>query len=80
MMENRGVGAIAGRGYGVAAARGLGACYQLVALFGWDDLTFTHISARIPGSEHHFLINPNGMLFEEITASSLVKVDIAATK
>jgi ribulose-5-phosphate 4-epimerase/fuculose-1-phosphate aldolase len=53
----------------------LAACYRLVALFGWDDLVFTHISARIPGPEHHFLINPYGMLFEEITASSLVKVD-----
>ena len=53
----------------------LAACYRLVALFGWDDLVFTHISARIPGPEHHFLINPYGMMFEEITASSLVKVD-----
>ncbi len=53
----------------------LAACYRLIALFGWDDLVFTHISARIPGPEHHFLINPYGMLFEEITASSLIKVD-----
>jgi ribulose-5-phosphate 4-epimerase/fuculose-1-phosphate aldolase len=53
----------------------LAACYRLVALFGWDDLVFTHISARVPGPEHHFLINPYGMLFDEITASSLVKVD-----
>jgi ribulose-5-phosphate 4-epimerase/fuculose-1-phosphate aldolase len=53
----------------------LAACYRLIALYGWDDLVFTHISARIPGPEHHFLINPYGMLFEEITASSLVKVD-----
>jgi ribulose-5-phosphate 4-epimerase/fuculose-1-phosphate aldolase len=53
----------------------LAACYRLVAHFGWDDLIFTHISARIPGPEHHFLINPYGMLFSEITASSLVKVD-----
>jgi len=53
----------------------LAACYRLVALFGWDDIVFTHISARIPGPEHHFLINPYGLLFEEITASSLVKVD-----
>jgi ribulose-5-phosphate 4-epimerase/fuculose-1-phosphate aldolase len=57
----------------------LAACYRLVALFGWDDLVFTHISARIPGPEHHFLINPYGMLFEEITASSLVKVDANGT-
>jgi ribulose-5-phosphate 4-epimerase/fuculose-1-phosphate aldolase len=53
----------------------LAAAYRLVALFGWDDLIFTHISARVPGPEHHFLINPYGWLFEEITASSLVKVD-----
>jgi ribulose-5-phosphate 4-epimerase/fuculose-1-phosphate aldolase len=52
----------------------LAAAYRLVALHGWDDLIFTHISARIPGPEHHFLINPYGMLFDEITASSLVKV------
>ena len=50
--------------------------YRLVALYGWDDLVFTHISARIPGPEHHFLINPYGMMFEEITASSLVKIDM----
>jgi ribulose-5-phosphate 4-epimerase/fuculose-1-phosphate aldolase len=53
----------------------LAACYRLVALFGWDDLVFTHISARVPGPEHHFLINPYGMFFDEITASSLIKVD-----
>ena len=53
----------------------LAACYRLVALFGWDDLVFTHISARVPGPEHHFLINPYGFAFEEITASSLIKVD-----
>ena len=57
----------------------LAACYRLVALYGWDDIVFTHISARVPGSHHsdphHFLINPYGMMFEEITASSLVKVD-----
>jgi ribulose-5-phosphate 4-epimerase/fuculose-1-phosphate aldolase len=58
----------------------LAACYRLVALFGWDDLVFTHISARIPGDEHHFLINPYGMLFDEITASSLVKVDADGRK
>lgn len=52
----------------------LAAAYRLVAMQGWDDMIFTHISARIPGPEHHFLINPYGMLFEEITASSLVKV------
>jgi ribulose-5-phosphate 4-epimerase/fuculose-1-phosphate aldolase len=54
----------------------LAALYRLVALYGWDDLIYTHISARIPGPEHHFLINPYGLLFEEITASSLVKIDL----
>ncbi|MEZ5652055.1 MAG: class II aldolase/adducin family protein [Burkholderiaceae bacterium] len=55
----------------------LAAAYRLIAHFGWDDLVFTHISARVPGPEHHFLINPYGMMFDEITASSLVKVDQA---
>lgn len=54
----------------------LAAAYRLVASYGWDDLVFTHISARVPGPEHHFLINPYGMLFDEITASSLVKIDL----
>ncbi len=54
----------------------LAALYRLVALYGWDDLIYTHISARLPGPDHHFLINPYGMLFEEITASSLVKIDL----
>lgn len=58
----------------------LAACYRLVAHFGWDDLIFTHISARVPGPEHHFLINPYGMLFDEITASSLVKVGLDGQK
>ncbi len=58
----------------------LAACYRLVAQFGWDDLIFTHISARVPGPEHHFLINPYGMMFDEITASSLVKVDLHGNK
>lgn len=58
----------------------LAACYRLVALYHWDDLIFTHISARVPGPEHHFLINPYGMLFDEITASSLVKVDLSGNK
>ena len=53
----------------------LAALYRLVALHGWDDMIFTHLSARVPGPEHHFLINPYGWLFCEITASSLVKVD-----
>jgi ribulose-5-phosphate 4-epimerase/fuculose-1-phosphate aldolase len=58
----------------------LAACYRLVAHFGWDDLVFTHISVRLPGDAHHFLINPYGMLFDEITASSLVKVDTHGEK
>ena len=58
----------------------LAACYRLVALYGWDDLIFTHISARVPGTEHHFLINPYGFLFDEITASSLVKVGLDGGK
>src|SRR5678810_1019993 len=58
----------------------LAAAYRLVADYGWDDLVFTHISARVPGPEHHFLINPYGMLFDEITASSLVKVDLQGHK
>jgi ribulose-5-phosphate 4-epimerase/fuculose-1-phosphate aldolase len=58
----------------------LAACYRLVALYGWSDLVFTHISARVPGPEHHFLINPYGLMFDEITASSLVKVDLACNK
>ena len=53
----------------------LAACYRLVALYGWTDLVFTHISARLPGDGHDFLINPYGLLFEEITASSLVKIN-----
>lgn len=55
----------------------LAACYRLVALYGWSDLVFTHISAKLPGPDEHFLINPYGALFDEITASSLVKVDAA---
>ncbi len=58
----------------------LAACYRLIAMYGWDDLVFTHISARVPGPHEHFLINAYGMLFEEMTASSLVKVDLAGEK
>ena len=57
----------------------LAACYRLVAAHGWDDLVFTHISAKIPGTED-FLINPYGLMFHEITASNLVKVDIHGNK
>ncbi len=58
----------------------LAAAYRLVAHFHWDDLIFTHLTARVPGREHHFLINPYGMTFDEVTASDLVKVDLAGKK
>src|SRR6185436_15460263 len=58
----------------------LAAAYRLVALFKWDDLVFTHISARVPGRDNEFLINPYGLMFDEITASSLVKIDTAGNK
>ncbi|GEQ98133.1 class II aldolase [Iodidimonas gelatinilytica] len=58
----------------------LAAAYRLVAHFGWDELIFTHLTLRIPGPEHHFLINPLGLFFEEITASSLVKVGLDGQK
>jgi ribulose-5-phosphate 4-epimerase/fuculose-1-phosphate aldolase len=60
-----------------AVRRDLAAAYRLCALFGWDDLIYTHISARVPGPGHHFLVNPLGLGFDEITASSLVKIDMA---
>ena len=58
----------------------LAAAYRLIAHYGWDDMVFTHLSVRIPGPEHHFLINPFGALFDEITASSLVKIDVNGEK
>jgi ribulose-5-phosphate 4-epimerase/fuculose-1-phosphate aldolase len=58
----------------------LAACYRLVANYGWTDLVFTHISARLPGTDHRFLINPYGLLFEEMTASSLIVVDQQGNK
>jgi len=58
----------------------LAAAYRLVAHYGWDDLIFTHISGRVPDSEHHFLLNSYGMMFDEVTASSLVKVDLDGNK
>lgn len=58
----------------------LAACYRIIAMHGWDDLVFTHISARVPGPDEHFLINAYGMLFEEMTASSLVKVGLDGEK
>ena len=54
----------------------LAAAYRLVANYGWDDMVFTHLSARVPGPDEHFLLNPFGVLFEEVTASSLVKIDL----
>ena len=54
----------------------LAAAYRMVAYYGWDDLIFTHLSARVLGPEHHFLLNPYQLMFEEVTASSLVKVDV----
>lgn len=57
----------------------LAACYRLIAYFGWDDLVFTHVSARVPGTDD-FLINPYGLMFDEVTASNLVRVDLAGHK
>jgi len=54
----------------------LAACYRLLAHFGWDDLILTHNSARVPGEPNHFLINPIGLMFNEITASNLLKMDL----
>ena len=53
----------------------LAAAYRLFARFGMDDLIFTHLSVRLPGKDHRFLLNPFGYLFDEITASSLIAVD-----
>lgn len=63
----------------------LAACYRLVALYGWSDLVFTHITAKLPESVsgaggHQFLINPYGLMFDEITASSLVRIMASATR
>jgi ribulose-5-phosphate 4-epimerase/fuculose-1-phosphate aldolase len=58
----------------------LAACYRLVAAYGWSDLVFTHISARVPGNDHSFLINPYGLMFDEITASSLILIDQEGNK
>lgn len=58
----------------------LAACYRLVAHFGWSDLVFTHITARVPGVKDQFLINPYGLMFDEVTASSLVKIGVAGEK
>jgi ribulose-5-phosphate 4-epimerase/fuculose-1-phosphate aldolase len=58
----------------------LAACYRLVDMFGWSDLINTRITARVPGADQHFLINPYGLLYDEITASSLVKIDAEGNK
>ena len=58
----------------------LAACYRAVAMMGWDDLVCTHITAKIPGVENQFLINPYGLMFEEMTASSMVKIDLQGNK
>ena len=58
----------------------LAAAYRLVAYYGWDDLIFTHLSARVPGPDHHFLINPYTHMFDEITGSSLVKIDVEGNR
>jgi ribulose-5-phosphate 4-epimerase/fuculose-1-phosphate aldolase len=58
----------------------LAALYRLVASFGWDDLVFTHLSARVPGDDEHFLINPYGLLYDEMCASNMVKVDLNGDK
>lgn len=54
----------------------LAAAYRIIAHYGWDDMVFTHLSARVPGPQEHFLLNPFGYLFSEVTASNLVKVDV----
>ena len=58
----------------------LAACYRLVAYYGWTDLIFTHISVRVPGTHDNFLLNPYGLMFEEVTASNLVKIDLQGNK
>lgn len=60
-----------------ALRQDLAACYRLFVKYGWTDLIFTHLSARVPGEPHHYLINPYGLLFQEITASNLIKVDFS---
>ena len=55
----------------------LAAVYRIFGLLGMDDLIYTHISARVPGADEHFLINPFGLMYEEVTASNLVKIDLA---
>src|SRR6516162_5647321 len=54
----------------------LAACYRLMSVYGMTDLDYNHITARVPGSEDHILINAYGMLYDEITASSLIKIDL----
>ncbi|MBV1906406.1 MAG: class II aldolase/adducin family protein [Pseudomonadales bacterium] len=59
-----------------AVRQDLAAAYRLVSHYGWDDMVFTHLSARVPGPAEHFLLNPFGFLFSEVTASNLVKIDV----
>lgn len=58
----------------------LAAAYHLVDYFGWCELIYGHLTARVPGPEHHFLINPYGLNYDEVTASNLVKIDIDGNK
>src|SRR5438046_6151925 len=58
----------------------LAACYRLLVRYGWEDLVVTHITMRVPGADDQFLINPYGLFFDEITASSLVKIDLQGKK
>ena len=60
-----------------ALRQDLAACYRLFVKYGWTDLIFTHLRARVPGEPYHYLINPYGLLFQEITASNLIKVDFS---
>ncbi|HBK12128.1 MAG TPA: class II aldolase, partial [Gammaproteobacteria bacterium] len=59
-----------------AIRQDLAAAYRLIAHYGWDDMVFTHLSARVPGPDDHFLLNPYGYQFSEVTASNLVKIDL----
>jgi ribulose-5-phosphate 4-epimerase/fuculose-1-phosphate aldolase len=58
-----------------AARQELAACYRIFAMFGWDELIFNHITVKVPGEDGSFLINPYGMHYGEVTASSLIKID-----
>lgn len=62
------------------ARQELAACYRIFAMMGWDELIYNHITVKVPDEESSYLINPYGMHFSEITASSLIKVDIDGNK